>query len=69
MKSWNGLEDAAAPINLQRIRWRAVSATFVTLVCLAAVDTIFPELKNWDGSFLNKGPAVYNAPFDWSQVR
>ena len=65
-KSWNGLEDATAPV---KTRWRAVSATFVTLVCLAAVDTIFPGLKNWDASFLNKEPVLHDAPFDWSKVR
>jgi hypothetical protein len=73
MKSWNGLEDATAtaPVKTRRIRlwWRgAWSATFIALVCLAAVDTIFP-VKSWDPSFLKKEPALHDALFDWSQVR
>jgi hypothetical protein len=71
MKSWNGLEDATAPVKPGRTptRWRALSATFVTLVCLAAVDTIFPELKAWDlSSVLDKTPALHNAAFEWSEV-
>jgi hypothetical protein len=74
MKSWNGLEDATAtaPVKPGRapMRWRALlSATFVTLVCLAAVDTIFPELKSWDlSSFLDNGPALHDASFEWSEV-
>jgi hypothetical protein len=72
MKSWNGLEeDATAPVKTRRIRiwWRVLSATFVTLVCLAAVDTILPGLKSWDPSFLNKEPAPRYASFEWSEVR
>ncbi|KAF7675003.1 alpha beta hydrolase fold-1 [Alternaria burnsii] len=71
MKSWNGLEDATAPVKPRRTptRWRALSATFVTLVCLAAVDTIFPELKNWDLSLsLDKEPALHHAAFEWSKI-
>ena len=72
MKSWNGLEGATAPVKPGRTptRWRALlSATFVTLVCLAAVDTIFPELKNWDlSSFLDIEPALHDAAFEWSEV-
>ncbi|KAI4631998.1 uncharacterized protein J4E87_002706 [Alternaria ethzedia] len=72
MKSWNGLEDATAPVKPRRTptRWRALlSATFVTLVCLAAVDTIFPELKNWDlSSFLDIEPALHDAAFEWSEI-
>lgn len=71
MKSWNGVEDATAPVKPRRTptRWRALSATFVTLVCLAAVDTIFPELKNWDLSLsLDEEPALHHAAFEWSKV-
>ncbi|KAG9188660.1 hypothetical protein G6011_07365 [Alternaria panax] len=71
MKSWNGLEDATAPVKPQQtpMRWRALSATFVTLVCLAAVDTIFPELKNWNfSSSLGKEPALRHATFEWSEI-
>ncbi|KAL1794781.1 hypothetical protein ACET3X_006597 [Alternaria dauci] len=71
MKSWNGSEGATAPVKPRRTptRWRALSATFVTLVCLAAVDTIFPELKNWDLSLsLDNEPALHHAAFDWSKI-
>jgi hypothetical protein len=71
MKSWNELDDATPPVKRRRIqgRWRALSATFVTLVCLAAVDTIFPNLKNWDPSSLKEEPAPQFTPFEWSEVR
>jgi hypothetical protein len=72
MKSWNGLEeDATAPVKTRRIRiwWRVLSATFVTLVCLAAVDTIIPEWKSWDLYFFYKEPAPRHASFEWSEVR
>ncbi|KNG46504.1 alpha beta hydrolase fold-1 [Stemphylium lycopersici] len=71
MKSWNGLDDAAAPVQPRRtqVRWRALSATFVTLVCLAAVDTIFPGLKTWDvSSALRKKPVSAHTAFQWDEI-
>ncbi|KAF1836666.1 alpha/beta-hydrolase [Decorospora gaudefroyi] len=72
MKNLNGSDaDAAtAPVKPRRRTqgWRALSATFVTLACLAAVDTIFPELKNWDPSSLKSQPAASYAAFEWSEA-
>ncbi|KAI0581292.1 hypothetical protein TUN199_06701 [Pyrenophora tritici-repentis] len=71
MKNWNGLDNAAAPVKHPRpkVWWRALSATFVTLVCFAAVDAIFPALKSW------KIPLVpwielasHHAAFEWNEI-
>lgn len=48
------------------VRWRALTATFVTLVVLAGVDTIFPRLKYWSPSDWRNKPAA--KPFQWSDV-
>ncbi|KAJ4372202.1 hypothetical protein N0V83_003976 [Neocucurbitaria cava] len=76
MKSWNGLEDVAPPARPPRtqVRWRALTATFVTIVVLAGIDTIFPELKNIsppDFFGLPGSHPSYNdvaKPFEWSQI-
>lgn len=73
MKSWNELDGAAAPVKPRRdpVRWRALTATFVTLVVLAALDTIFPELKNWSPPkwSTHSGFEHETKAFQWSQVR
>lgn len=68
MKSWDGLEDAAAPAQPPRaqVRWRAWSATFVTLVVLAGLDAVFPDLKN---ALRYPGSGYAATPFEWSEVR
>ncbi|KAF1944112.1 alpha/beta-hydrolase [Clathrospora elynae] len=73
MKSWiDGLDDAAAPVKPPRtqVQWRALSATFVTLVCLAALNTIFPGLKNRDFAFLDheSAPRSRYTAFEWSEI-
>ncbi|USP77260.1 uncharacterized protein yc1106_04534 [Curvularia clavata] len=71
MKTWNGSDDAAAPIKPRRSRTcrTTLSATFVTLVCLAAVDTISPAFKKWPLSLFAGDRAVSHAPaFDWDEI-
>lgn len=76
MKSWNGLENVAPPARPPRtqVRWRALTATFVTIAVLAGLDTIFPELKNISPPDLFSLPGSYPSynhvakPFEWSQV-
>ncbi|CAE7202493.1 hypothetical protein PTNB73_05715 [Pyrenophora teres f. teres] len=71
MKNWNGLDNAAAPVEHPRpkVRWRALSATLVTLVCFAAVDTIFPALKSWKIPFVPwTQVASHHAAFEWNEI-
>ena len=71
MKNWNGLDNAAAPVEHPRskVRWHALTATFVTLVCFAAVDTIFPALKRWKIPFVpDTELASHAAAFEWNEV-
>ncbi len=68
MKNWDTLDGAVLPAKPRRdfVRWRALTATFVTLVVLAGVDTIFPRLKYWSPSDWRNKPAA--KPFQWSDV-
>ncbi|CAO2656749.1 Nn.00g055520.m01.CDS01 [Neocucurbitaria sp. VM-36] len=76
MKSWNGLEDVEAPAQRPRtqVRWRALTATFVTMAVLAGIDTIFPGLKNLSPQDFYNSPGSYPSykhvakPFEWSQI-
>ncbi|KAF1839952.1 uncharacterized protein K460DRAFT_390178 [Cucurbitaria berberidis CBS 394.84] len=75
MKSWTGFEDAVPPLQPRRteVRWRALTATFVTMVVLAGVDTVFPELKHWSPPFWNHdsnrpGSRYAVKPFKWSEI-
>lgn len=76
MKSWDGLErSAAVPEKPRRFLVRRVlSATFVTLVILAGIDTIVPESKSWlyphSWRSLSESSTANETkkPFDWSQV-
>lgn len=75
MKSWNGLDIAAAPAESPKpsrtqVRWRALAATVVTM----AVLTTLPGLREWSSYLLNDGipfggsRLTANA-FQWSDVR
>ncbi|KAH7399269.1 TAP-like protein-domain-containing protein [Pyrenochaeta sp. MPI-SDFR-AT-0127] len=72
MKSWSELDAAAAPVKPHRdpVRWRALTATFVTLVVLAGLDTIFTELKNSSLPAWTSHPQFEHTaePFKWSQI-
>lgn len=75
MKTWNGLDNAAAPAESPKpprtqVRWRALAATVVTM----AVLTTFPGLKEWSSYLLNDGIPFGGShsavkPFQWSEVR
>lgn len=68
MKTWHGCDNAAAPQVPRRPQpcRRALSAVFVTLVCLAALDTIFsPGPRTWHA---HKKPVSHHAAFAWEKV-
>lgn len=82
MKSWNGFEGAATPAKPNdtrparplSLKWRALSATFVTLIVLAALDSLFPHARRIPPSLLEKdtNPTQSDIPgygFDWHKVR
>ncbi|CBX95435.1 hypothetical protein IAQ61_004261 [Plenodomus lingam] len=76
MKSGNGLETVTAPtFKPQRpLIQRVLSATFVTLVILAGLDTVFPDAKHcltptsWSSVSQSSGTHALLEPFDWSQI-
>ncbi|KAI8940241.1 hypothetical protein NX059_003943 [Plenodomus lindquistii] len=77
MKSRNGLENDAAPVKRQRsLARRALKVTFETLVILAGLDTVFPNVKVWItpeswSSVLQPANNIVSLepkPFDWSQL-
>lgn len=75
MKSWNGLDNAAATAESPRpprtqVQWRALAATVVTtavLYALSGLRELSPYLLN-GGS--RSGGRIFDAkPFQWSEVR
>ena len=71
MKTWTASGETAAPIKPRRPRIYStvLFATFVTLVCLAAVDTVFPALKMWPlSSFVGERSVSHSPAFKWDEV-
>lgn len=73
MKSWNGHGDALVAPRRAPAGNRFLTTVFVSLIFVAGLDTIFPNLKHrfipQPGSQPQSGTGDASKSFEWSQVR